>query len=294
MNWTNYHMHSHYCDGEGDLESYIIEATKKKMYAIGFSGHAPVPFYTDWHMQLDHLDSYISEIKFLKEKHKEMNIYSGLEVDYIPGQIGPQTYANRDLDFIIGSVHYAGQFKNRDNCCIDGTIEEFERALKLVFNNDIEQLVTRYYENVIEMIEHDPPDIIGHLDLIKKLNSNDRYFSEDAGWYKNLIVDVVKVISASDSILEVNTRGYYKSNTKEFYPSKQILEKCFESDIPVTISSDAHHPNELDQSFEEAASVLLDIGYNHIYIFDKGRWSTVQISRDGSGLRVIHKASDNI
>jgi histidinol-phosphatase (PHP family) len=264
------------------------------MYAIGFSGHAPVPFHTDWHMQLDHLDTYISEIEFLKEKYKEMNIYSGLEVDYIPNQIGPKTYAERNLDFIIGSVHYAGQFKNQDNCCIDGTIEEFERGLNLVFNNDIEKLVTRYYEIVIEMIEHDPPDIIGHLDLIKKLNSNERYFSENAGWYQNLIVDVVEVISASNSILEVNTRGYYKSFTNEFYPGKQILEKCFEADIPVTISSDAHHPNELDQNFEEAASILLEIGYNHIYIFNKGKWSTVQISGNGTGLRVINKASDNI
>ena len=277
MNWTNYHMHSHYCDGEGELESFVKKAIERNMYAIGFSGHAPVPFNSDWHIQLDHLDTYISEIEFLKEKYKEIEIFSGLEVDYIPGQIGPNSYADRNLDFIIGSVHYAGQFRNQENCCIDGTKEEFERALKLVYNNDIEKLVSRYYENVVEMLNNDPPDIIGHLDVIKKLNSNNRYFSEEESWYQDIVSDVIQAISATESILEVNTRGYYKSFTKEFYPGKRILEKCSEANIPVTISSDAHHPNEIVQNFEDAVSVLLNIGYTHLYIFDKGMWFKVQI-----------------
>jgi histidinol-phosphatase (PHP family) len=293
MNWTNYHTHCNYCDGEGELEAYVTEAIEKNMYAMGFSSHAPVPFNSDWHMQLDHLDKYISEIELLKEKYKELKIYSGLEVDYIPGQMRPNAYSDRNLDLIIGSVHYAGQLENLNNCCIDGTNEEFERTLRLIFNNDIKKLVARYYENVVEMIKNDPPDIIGHLDLIKKLNSNNRYFDEEESWYQEIINDVIKAISDTNCILEVNTRGYYQSFTKDYYPSKQILKKCFEADIPLTISSDAHHPNEIDCNFEDAASVLLNIGYNHIYIFDKGNWSTARIREDGTGLREIDKVINN-
>ncbi len=65
--------------------------------------------------------------------------------------------------------------------------------------------------------------------------------------------------------------------TKEFYPGKQILKKCFEADIHLTINSDAHHPNEIANNFEDVASVLLDIGYNNIYIFDEGKWCAVQL-----------------
>ena len=277
-------MHSYYCDGEDELESFVKKAIEKNMYAIGFSGHAPVPLQSDWHIQLDHLDRYVSEIKFLKEKYKEIEIYSGLEVDYIPGQTSPNSYADRDLDFIIGSVHYAGQLKDQEDCCIDATNEEFERALKHVFNNNIEKLVSRYYEIIIEMLENDPPDIIGHLDIIKKLNTHNRYFSEEERWYQDIIIDVIKAISDSSSILEVNTRGYYKSITSEFYPSNRILEKCFESDIPVTISSDAHHPDEIDHNFKDVVSVLSDIGYKQIYIFDKGMWTPVPIRENGIDL----------
>lgn len=275
-------MHSHYCDGEGELESYVQSAIKKRMYAIGFSSHAPVPFKSDWHMQSDRLDNYISEIEYLKEKYREMNIYSGLEVDYIPGIIGPKTFADRDLDLVIGSVHYTGQFENQHHCCIEGTTEEFEMTLEQVFNNDIRKLVTSYYERVIEMVKYDPPDIIGHLDVIKKLNSNNRYFSEEELWYQDIIDDVTKAIADSDCIIEVNTRGFYKGITKEFYPGKQLLQKCVEREIPVTINSDAHHPHEIDRNYRDVVIVLSDIGIHRVVIFDKGRWTAVRIKENES------------
>jgi histidinol-phosphatase (PHP family) len=270
-------MHCHYCDGEGTLASYVRKAVEQNMYAIGFTSHAPVPFHSDWHMQLDDLNKYISEIEFLKSEYEDIKIYSGLEVDYIPGQICPSDYADKNLDLIIGSVHYVGQFQDQVNCSIDSTTEEFERGLRLIFNNNIKRLVTRYYEIVVEMIKKDPPDIIGHLDIIKKLNSNNRYFSEEENWYQDIISDVIMAISATNCIVEVNTRGYYKGITNEFYPSRQILEKCFESDIHLTINSDAHHPSEMANNFEDVASLLLDIGYRSTYIFKEGKWCAVQL-----------------
>lgn len=276
MNWSNFHTHSQFCHGEGRIESYVTEAIAKNMHAIGFSSHAPVPFNTDWHMRNDQLEEYISEIEILKRKHKKINIYSGLEVDYIPNVTGPNTFSDRNLDFTIGSVHYVSQFKNQENYCID-TKEEFEMALQQIFQNDIKRLVSKYYEIIVEMIHDNPPDIIGHLDLVKKLNSKSRYFSEQESWYKDCVSDVIKALSNSDCIVEVNTRGYYEGYSKELYPSKEMLEKCFEADIPVTISSDAHHPEEIDNNFEDAASVLLDIGYNCIYILEHGKWSPIEL-----------------
>jgi histidinol-phosphatase (PHP family) len=270
-------MHSHYCDGEGELTSYVKKAIDKNMYAIGFTSHAPVPFNYGLHMQLDHLDKYISEIELLKNKFEEIKIYSGLEVDYIPDQIGPNDYVDRNLDLIIGSVHYAGQFDDQVNCCIDNTTEEFDRGLKLIFNNSIKTLVARYYELVIEMLKNHPPEIIGHLDIIKKLNHRNRYFSEEESWYQDIISDVIMAIKSTNCIVEVNTRGYYKGITKDFYPSRQILERCFEADINLMINSDAHHPDEIDNNFEDAASLLRDIGYGRIYIFDEGKWCAVPL-----------------
>ncbi len=282
MNWTNFHMHSHFCDGEGSLESYVIKAIDKNMVAIGFSGHAPLPFITDCHMKKTSLDEYLKEIGGLKNKYSnEIKIYSGLEVDYIPEIIGPGNFQEQQLDIIIGSIHYVGQFENGKNCCIDNTKEEFEKGLEAIFGNDIKKLVGAYYELMISMIKKDPPDIIGHLDLVKKLNHNNRYFNEQDHWYQKMLTDVLKVISIENCIVEINTRGYYKGITKEFFPSKWILEKCFKLNIPITISSDAHQPYDIDNSFEEAASLLLKIGYEIVSVFNEGKWSKVGLKKNG-------------
>lgn len=285
MKWTNFHMHSHYCDGVGQLESYVRKAIDKKMFAIGFSSHAPVPFDTDWHMKMEALERYIEEIHALRKKYeKEINLSSGLEVDYIPGVIGPGSYRKKPLDIIIGSVHYVGQLENGEYCCIDNTKEEFETGLETIFENDIEKLVSAYYEIMISMIKNDTPDLIGHIDVIKKLNNNNRYFSEEARWYQDLISRVIGTLSTSNCIVEVNTRGYYKGITKTFSPGKQILKKCFDAGIRVTISSDAHHPDEIVLGFKDASSVLLNIGYKHIHVFFEGKWRAMQLRGDGSGL----------
>jgi histidinol-phosphatase (PHP family) len=170
------------------------------------------------------------------------------------------------------------QSDKRFNYCIDSSKEEFESALKVLFNNDIKRLVAKYYDTVVEMISYAPPDIIGHLDVIKKLNVNDRYYSEEESWYQKMVNEVIMAISKSKCVLEVNTRGFYKSITPDFYPSRRILEKCVEADIPVTISSDAHHPNELDLNFLDVVAILKELGYRHIYQFDIGKWSRVEIT----------------
>ncbi len=282
MNWTNFHTHSHYCDGEGHLEDYIRKAINKKMFAIGFSGHAPVDFNSYWHMKKESLDEYLKEISDLQNKYsKYIRIYSGLEVDYIPGIIGPENFRERQLDIIIGSIHYVGQFENGENCSIEDTKEEFDRGLEAIFNNDIKKLVGTYYARMISMIRNDPPDIIGHLDIVKKKNHHNRYFHEEDKWYQDLVTEVIKAISDSNCIVELNTRGYYKGFTREFYPSKWILEKCLKYDIPVTINSDAHHPDDIDNSFNKAASLLLNIGYKHVHIFDMGNWHKVSLQENG-------------
>lgn len=281
MNWTNFHMHSNYCHGVGSPESYVRKAIDKKMIAIGFSSHAPVPFITDWHMKKASLDEYLKEISALKNKYaNDIKIYSGLEVDYIPEIIGPGNFREQHLDFIIGSIHYVGLFENGKNCCIDNTKEEFEKGLEAIFGNNIKKLVGAYYESMVSMIKNDPPDIIGHLDLIKKLNHNNRYFSEKDNWYKNLLTDVLKLISIENCIVEINTRGY-KGITKEFFPGRWILEKCFKFNIPITISSDAHQADDIDSNFKEAASLLVNIGYKQVNIFNEGKWCAVGLRKNG-------------
>jgi len=110
-------------------------------------------------------------------------------------------------------------------------------------------------------------DIIAHFDKIKMHNKN-RYFSEEENWYKDLVWKTLKYISQeTDCIIEVNTRGLYKKRAETFFPSPEILEQVHHLNIPITLSSDAHKPDEMDGFYSEAIELLCNIGFKELIYF---------------------------
>ena len=64
------------------------------------------------------------------------------------------------FDYMVGSVHYV------DEISIDSEDADFKRAIDEC--GGLEALAVRYYENVAEMVAELEPDVVGHLDLIRK------------------------------------------------------------------------------------------------------------------------------
>ena len=103
--WTNYHAHSDYCDGAGKLADYAEEAVGNGIPSIGFSSHAPVPFACSWCMKKNDFQHYLQTIRSLKSKYAALEMYTGLEVDYIPGKVSPTDFQH-DLDYTTGNKRH--------------------------------------------------------------------------------------------------------------------------------------------------------------------------------------------
>lgn len=281
--WSNYHTHTNYCDGKSSLSECIQRALEQHVVSLGFSSHAPLPFNCKWCMKREQLEHYLAELEQFKKENKNIDIYKGLEIDYIPGVIGPKDFAEQ-LDYTIGSIHFVNSFNDGTGWEIDSTLEVFNNGLQSIFNNDIKEAVVRYYELTREMIADSKPDLVGHLDKIKMHNKADVFFREDDAWYREEIDKTLDVISASGCILEVNTRGIYQRKTEATYPGPWIIERAFQKKIPVTLSSDAHHPDDLTNTFPETAALLLEIGYKTISVLSQGEWKQLNFSAHGIDL----------
>jgi len=72
---------------------------------LGFSSHAPIPFDCAWTMKKQALEPYIFEINELKKSNPQIEIYAGLEVDYIPGVTSPGHFQGQ-LDYTILQTFY--------------------------------------------------------------------------------------------------------------------------------------------------------------------------------------------
>lgn len=275
MTWTNYHGHSNYCDGVGHMEDYVIEAIKLDIKSMGFSSHAPLPLDCPWAIPIAKLSEYLEEAQLLKERYKDqIQLYTGLEVDYIPEIIGPmhQNLANLSLDYNVGSVHFVDQFPDGVHFEADGSRQVFVKAIDQIFSGSAQKLVCRYYELIREMLTVSKPTILGHMDKIKIHNVQEVLFDESSDWYKNEVKITLDTLAKSGALLEVSTRGIYKKKCKETYPSPYILEEAFKRDIPIVINSDAHHPREIIFNFDFARNILLEAGYSTTWKLWDDNW----------------------
>lgn len=268
----NYHTHTLYCDGSSQPEEYCSFAVKSGMKQLGFSGHAPVDFENNWSIRAEELIHYLEHIRKCRETFKDLEIFLALEADYIPS-VSPEFsyWLSMGLDYLIGSVHLVKAPHSDELWFIDGPAVGYDTGLKKLFDNDIKAAVTAFFEQSREMLLTQKPDIIGHIDKIK-MHNRDRFFTTADDWYCEEIEKTLQVIKSSSCIVEVNTRGKYKGKTTELFPSEPIIKRCFELDIPVVISTDAHLPEELCKLGDYAKEVLLAAGYTKALKKDHNGW----------------------
>ncbi|WP_157142817.1 histidinol-phosphatase HisJ [Brachyspira pilosicoli] len=257
---SNLHTHTTYCDGKNSIEENILYAIEKNFISLGFSGHSYLPFDNS-SMSRENTIKYLEDIKKLKEIYKDkIQIYSGIEADYY-SNLNKITDKEMMLDYRIGSVHFIKDDEN-NYFSIDSSKQNFENTLKHF--GTIKEVVLRYYNNLIDMINTQKPYIIGHLDLIRKYNFNKEYFTEEEDWYIKKLNEVLEVIKKSNSIVEINTRKMNKDNLNAHYPSNDTIKKLLKLNIPIIINTDAHSANTLDYFYYEMAEELKKLGYTKI------------------------------
>lgn len=274
MKYFSYHTHTSYCDGKSTAEEMVLRAIDLGLESIGFSSHAPLPKKEPWSMDDVLLDAYVEEIDELKIKYaNKIAIHRSLEIDYIPTVTKAFKYFKEraKLDYTIGSVHLVKVDSNTDFWFLDGPETNFIHGVEVLFDGDVKKAVGAYFNQIIEMIKTQEPDIVGHIDKVK-MNNKGRYFSEDEKWYLDLLEKTIQVLKESNTIVEINTRGIYKKKAKTFFPDAPFLRQCLKHKIPVTISSDAHHVDEIVSEFDSARKMLKEIGFESVRVFQAGTW----------------------
>ena len=274
---ANYHTHTIFSDGQSAPETYIDAAISREMPAIGFSDHAPLPFANNFAMAQQRLVEYASEIDELALGRAQiMPVFKGLEIDYIPGMLYPghADFEELNLEYTIGAVHYVDSYKDGKPWNVDGSRIGFLQGLHEIFNDNIAAAVTKYFDLQSTMIADHQPTILAHMDRIKKHNFLYTLFDTDADWYLEAVTRLLDTLAANDTILEVNTKGFYSYGEPEFYPSRNILELAFERNIPVHPAADAHYPEHVNTAFELVIELLEDVGYTEIAQFDGHNWKS--------------------
>lgn len=258
--YCDYHTHTPLClHASGTPAEYVQAAVRAGLKEYGISDHAPMPDepFDNWRMKQADIPAYLDWINEAKKlaRPQGLTIRTGMECDWFPGLESWVEHLKglHDWDYLIGSVHYLGEK------------EEFDNPYNMDFWNttDVEDAWARYWARFRDMAASGLFHIMGHADLIKKFGFR------PSGDLRPYYMPALEAMKESGACLELNTAGW-RNKCDEQYPDALFLQLASDMGIPLTISSDAHHPEDIGRDFDRAARLAHQNGFRHLVSLQAG------------------------
>lgn len=246
---VDYHTHPA-CHGEVQVNEHLLVRMVETAKALGIkelglSDHDRL-FYS-WDKEC---------LEAVRREFPEVKIRLGVEVSYGPSsrlELIRRFLQEPEMDYIICSVH-----------SIDGWSFDEVDQLEGYDRWEPDELYRAYYSNLERGVRHGFGDIVGHLDVIKLFDYRPK--SDPV----KLAMPVLSAIRERGLTVEINANGLNKP-VREIYPEQAIIEQCFAMDIPITLSSDDHSPEDIGRHLNVAKEAAWKAGYRRIATFEKRR-----------------------
>ena len=237
------HLHTKYSkDSKEEPINYVNLAKERGISYLGFSEH----------IDLDPLDKDFGYYKFenayseylrLKEVvNSSFDFLFAVEVTYqsnLHGAIEGEVLT-KPFDYIIGSVHR-----------VQGYTISGPHGVRYFEGLDEYTAYMRYFEEVLNLVETDYYDIVGHIDVIKRYGKN-FYGDFQIDKYESILTEILKKVIEKNKVIEINASGF-RQGFNEPYPSKEILELYVKlGGREVALGSDAHSVKQFNAYLEEA------------------------------------------
>ncbi|OJY68351.1 MULTISPECIES: histidinol-phosphatase [unclassified Rhizobium] len=269
MVWFSYHGgHSgEFCaHAKSTLEEIVETAIERGFTHYGLSEHCPRYRVEDLYPGEEDcgiaglakaFDGYVKRAFALRDARAgEIELLIGFETETLPpeGWLDAMTALRQahPFDYIVGSVH--------DIC---GRWVDFSPADTTALAADLggpEALHLAYFDTVTTMVETLRPDIVAHLDLVRKFEPPRFGFSPRV---LSVVERTLEAIRASGGILDVNCAAF-RNGYGPVYPLPQILERARAMGIRVTLGDDSHGVKTVGVGLDRSLAAIASAGYDSV------------------------------
>ena len=258
------HTHSTLCDGTDTPEAMAAAAYEAGVLHFGVSCHSHTPIAADAGAVLPaDMTAYRETVRLLRERYAgRMEVLLGLEWDSC-ADVTPEGF-----DYWIGSVHYQ-RGPNGRYYAADWGEEQFTACRDELFGGDALAVAEGYFREVARVAAK-MPTILGHLDLITKLNAGNRFFDETAPRYRRSALDALHAASPQMTLLEINTGGVARGYRTAPYPALFLLREWREMGGRVILTADAHRADAVVYGYDQAAALAVAAGFSHAAVLTLG------------------------
>ncbi|MBL4835023.1 MAG: histidinol-phosphatase [Pseudomonas sp.] len=260
------HSHTAYSKhATGSVDELVRASIAAGVCTLTITDHAPFPLDTNNRLLASELDRYFADIERARTAYQgQIVLLQGLEFDFMPGSeaFTRELLERYPLDFAIGSVHY-----------VEVLGEPMVKVWELP-RLAAEAFLDRYFDYLEGLLDCGLFDAIGHADTLL------RGLSEDV--FLRRFERLLKPLARSAMAFELNASGLRKSRLSPLtrqevhglwsYPSQCLLPQLVAHDVPFTIGSDTHAPEDAGAGVAELMSALKPLGLSRIsYYKDRKR-----------------------
>lgn len=214
---------------------------------------------------VESIHPFIDLIQQSKEKWKKegVELRLGIEADYFlnSDQELAEILGEQPYDYIIGSVHF-----------INGWGFDNPETQDLFLTYDLHMLYREFFDIVEKAISSRLFNFVAHLDNLKVFG-----YRPNEEELMPLYQNIAKKLKEMDIATEINAGLYYRYPIKEMCPSPAFLKVLAEHNVALTISSDAHFPDDLGNYAKEQLDMLRELGIEEVTTFNKRKAIKQQI-----------------
>ena len=257
----------------GSLRETVEAAIARGFVIYGLSEHAPR--YDDRHIfkeevaggftvekLLETFEAYAAEAERLKTQYAgEIEILRGFETEYVTDDYLPkmaQLQKDGSFDYIVGSVHHVRGIG------IDTYPESTAEAIEAC--GSVDAFAVEYYRAVGRMVEFLKPDIVAHLDLVKKFA--ELYGPMDTPKIRSQVEQTLAIVKQHGAILDLNVYPFRRGKDVP-YPASWIVELAKQENISFGFGDDSHAPDTVGVGIEQGRDYLLSCGVERVAVLTR-------------------------
>ncbi|MBM7047225.1 MULTISPECIES: histidinol-phosphatase [Rhizobium] len=269
MVWFSYHGgHSgEFCaHATSTLEEVVDTAIARGFTYYGLSEHCPRYREEDLYPGEERLgvtglaaafEAYATHaIAMRNARAGQIELLVGFETETLPPdgwlKAMAQLRAAHPFDYVVGSVH--------DIC---GRWVDYSATATAALTADLggpEALQLAYFDAVTNMVETLRPDVVAHLDLVRKYEPAGFTFSNRVS---RAVKTTLEAIRATGGVLDVNCAAF-RNGYGPVYPLPQILEQAQTMGIRVTLGDDSHGVQTVGVGLEQSLAAIAAAGYRRV------------------------------
>jgi histidinol-phosphatase (PHP family) len=255
-NFCDSHVHSNNShDGRDPVDAVCREAIRHGLSGIAVTDHCDIDAGRAGCLSV--LASLTRDIRAARTLYGDrLRISLGVELGEVHHDLPLSREIANDpaVDFVIGSLH---RLRNeRDFYYLD-----YDRI-------DLDALLDRYYDELLEMAEVGDFDVVAHIDYQVRYMSENARLKVDFSSHFDRLVPVLKKVAGLGRGIEINTSSGRR--TGEIVPRAEVLRAFREvgGEI-ITIGSDAHTADRVGHRMEEAMAALRGAGFTRYAFFER-------------------------